>query len=123
VVRDPLEIAVSQVNYIMTRIEGNMSAERLDADVRGWLEKLGLSSLPSAITPQFVSNVCRRALRMTELVSPNSICHWLGGNDAESVIERLAQYHVELTTSESYNDWLQKEWGIASQTRQNVSIK
>jgi hypothetical protein len=107
----------------MTRFDANASTRRLDVDVKGWLDMLGFSSLPSAITPQFAYDVGRRALRIPDLVLPNSICHWLGGNDADTVRQRLAHHHVELATSTSYNNWLQKEWGIESQTRQNTSTQ
>jgi hypothetical protein len=123
IMRDPTEIALSQVNYILTKFSLNIEAGVVEADTRGWLDALELKDLPQELTPGFVEEHARRLLYDTNIVEPNSMCRWLGGGDSRAVVERLARYLVEVTDTPHYNAWLAERWGIASRTRQNESIK
>jgi hypothetical protein len=123
VVRDPIEIAISSVNYMLTRFQASLGARQPDADVQDWLATLGLPALPPQLAPPFVAEVIHRALYNPVVVQPNSICHWLGGGDAGTVIARLARHHVEITNTQHYNDWLAREWGVAAPTRANASTR
>jgi hypothetical protein len=123
IVRDPIEIALSQMNYVFTRIQVNIRAGKMARDVEEWLPMLGLASLPHAVTPEFVQEYSRKMLHNTQIVVPNSMCHWLGGSGPDAVIARLALHQVEITDTGRYNDWLAHEWGITARTRQNQSIK
>jgi hypothetical protein len=123
VVRDPIEIAISSVNYLLTRFQANLGARQPDADVQDWLATLGLPALPPQLAPPFVAEVIHRALYNPVVVQPNSICYWLGGGDAEAVIARLARHHVEITNTRHYDDWLAREWGVATPTRANASTR
>ncbi|HEV2097591.1 MAG TPA: hypothetical protein VGR45_01555 [Stellaceae bacterium] len=121
VVRDPLEIAVSALNYMFTRMQAGARDGEIPPDVKDWMAVLDLRDLPPEVTPDFVAEITRRALHMPEIVSPNSLCYWLGGGSAEQVIERLAQYRVEITTTVKYEDWLAAKWGVTTSTRANAS--
>ncbi|MGE0223610.1 MAG: hypothetical protein AB7S57_10140 [Acetobacteraceae bacterium] len=123
IVRDPLEISVSQANYVLTKIRRNVESGIMERDTQGWMQFLGLTALPTEMTAAFASEYSRKILYNTDIVEPNSICRWLGGGTAEEVIRRLAQYDVELTDTGRYNDWLTERWGIVANTRQNESEK
>jgi hypothetical protein len=123
IVRDPTEIALSQINYILTKFQLNIDGGVIEKDTEGWLDALGLKELPQAVTPQFVEKYSRKLLYDTNIVEPNSMCRWLGGGDAEVVVERLARHLVEVTDTVHYNPWLLGQWGISAHTRQNESIK
>lgn len=123
VVRDPIEIALSQVNYVLTKFQLNIDSGVMERDTSEWLKLLGLSGLPEPITPQFVTEFAPKILYNRHIVEPNSMCRWLGGGDADAVRDRLARYMVEITDTSRYNDWLSGEWGISARTRQNESIK
>jgi hypothetical protein len=42
-------------------------------------------------------HVCHKTLRTREIVIANPLCHWLGGGDAATVLERLAASGAEVT--------------------------
>jgi hypothetical protein len=123
IVRDPTEIALSQINYILTKFQLNIDAGMVDADTAGWLDALGLKELPPAVTPQFVDKYARKLLYNIDIIEPDSMCRWLGGGDTNAVVERLARHLVEVTDTSHYNAWLSDRWGISSKTRQNESTK
>ncbi|MGA3402480.1 MAG: hypothetical protein ABSC95_24990 [Acetobacteraceae bacterium] len=123
IVRDPTEIALSQINYILTKFQLNIDAGVVDQDTEEWLAELELKALPPAVTPQFVDKYAHKMLYNTNIVEPNSMCRWLGGGDAQTVNERLARHLVEVTDTTHYNAWLADRWGITAHTRQNESTK
>ena len=123
IMRDPTDIALSQVNYILTKFQINIDAGVVERDTEEWLRALDLRELPPAVTPQFVEKYASQLLRNPEVVEPNSMCRWLGGGDAQAVIERLARHLVEVTDTAHYNPWLAERWGISANTRQNASTK
>ena len=123
VVRDPVDISISAVNYVITRLQSNVGASVPDVDVKDWLCALGIDAVPAEMTPQFVNDISRRALYSPQIVEPNPLCHWLGGGDAATVVARLARYHVEITTTARYTDWLASEWNVTAPTRANASTR
>jgi len=108
---------------VLTKFQLNIESGFLEPDTGQWLKLLGLSHLPTEITPSFVTEYGRKILYNPEIVEPNSICRWLGGGSAEAVANRLAHHMVEITDTTRYNHWLSDEWGIEASTRQNESIK
>ncbi len=123
VIRDPVEIAISAVNYLLTRLEYSTKSKQIDPDVKNWTSLLGIGAIPRPMTSQFIDDISARALRNIEIVRPNSLCYWLGGGSFESVVGRLAQNHVEITNTANYAAWLEEEWGINTKIRANVSNK
>jgi hypothetical protein len=123
IMRDPIQIALSSANYVTMRIRQDFDRQRLEPDTKRWLKFLGFDTLPTEVSEDFAAEICMRILRNENIVGPNSMCHWLGGGDAQTVLERLAEHHVELTDTTRYSDWLRERWGIASSTRENESIK
>jgi hypothetical protein len=121
ILRDPIEIAVSQINYVMTRLTADAQSGEFGPDTRGWLKALSLSTLPPKLPPATVQNLCTTILHNTSIVRPNSMCAWLGGEDAETAVAQLIKHDVEVTVTDNYNDWLQQTWGIVSTTRLNRS--
>jgi hypothetical protein len=123
ILRDPIEIAVSRVNYVIMRMRQDFDRQRVECDTQEWLEWLGIEAMPDELSDEFVAQVCRQAFHCPRIVFPNLICHWLGGGDAKAVLERLAQHGVELTDTARYHRWLVESWGVRNFTRQNVSSK
>jgi len=123
IVRDPIEIAISQINYVLTKFQLNIESGILERDTENWLRLLGLRALPAEITPQFVADYTRKMLYNPDIVESNSICRWLGGGDAKEVVDRLARHLAEVTDTAHYNEWFASEWGISARTRQNESTK
>ena len=123
IVRDPVEIAISQINYILTRFSINIEAGVVERDTREWLRLLDLPGLPERLSPDFITRTAQRALVNPAIVEPNSMTRWLGGGDAEEIIGRLARHRVEITDTAHYSDWRAARWGVKAATRQNESIK
>ncbi len=123
VVRHPIEIAVSQANYVMMRIAQDMERGKVGPDTSDWLDYLGFDGIPHEPIADLADQVCRKTLRTPKITLPNPLCHWLGGGDAATVLDRLAESGAEVTTTGRYNQWLRERWGIESRTRLNESRK
>jgi hypothetical protein len=123
VVRDPIQMAISQVNYVASKLRWNAESGVIESDTRAWLNLMGMTELPPVVTDEYARELCKTALQNRELVIPNPICHWLGGGTAKEVLARLREYDVEVTDTSRYNAWLRSEWQIDAHTRQNESIK
>jgi hypothetical protein len=115
IVRNPTEMVLSQVNYMAGRLLEDR--EKVRTDTRGWLENLGMTDVGD-LEPRALA---LRILHHPTALSANSICHYLGHNDAESAIRTLGSCAIEISESSRYNDWLVEAWGIRSATRHNKS--
>jgi len=123
IMRHPVEIAVSQANYVMMRIAQDLESGKTSVDTQQWLVHLGLDEIPQWPLADLAEHVCHKTLRTREIVIANPLCHWLGGGDAATVLERLAASGAEVTETTRYNRWLRETWGIESATRLNESRK
>ena len=123
VIRDPFSVAISQINYVLTRFNEDFAAGKLQPDTSGWSRAMDLGAIPAKMSDAFVNRVTSAALRNEDLILPNSLCLWLGGGGAQPVIDRLVTYDVELTDVAHYNDWLRAAWGFDATTRFNESKK
>jgi len=123
VVRDPIKIAESQTNYVMTRLMADTKSGNFAPDTREWLDQLGLDKLPVDLPPAKVQQLCSAILRCPEIVRSNSMCFWLGGDTADRALALLAACRVEVTVADRYSEWLRKRWGIEIDSRLNISEK
>lgn len=121
IVRQPVEIVISHVNYILTRMTRDLAARKIGPDTKEWMDILGVSTLPGDMPPGLVQRLCNSIINSAQLMKPNSMCSWLGGADAESAIQQLVNYNVEITTVDEYSRWLQQCWAIKTDTRMNRS--
>ena len=121
ILREPIEIALSHVNYVLTRIKGDIEVRKIGPDTSEWLSLLGFDTLPPGLPPAMVQRLSTAILRSPALVKPNSMCFWLGGADAESAIGGLIGNDVEITTTEEYDNWLRHRWNVQTNTRLNRS--
>ncbi len=123
ILRDPIDIALSQVNYILTRLQQDSETGRLGPDSQEWLAKLQLSIGADLLNRSMLDGLRLRILRDQALVEPNSLCSWLGGGSAQEVIGRLELLNAEVTTTRHYRRWLKDRWHLESGTRMNESVK
>jgi hypothetical protein len=123
ILRDPVEMAISQANYAITLLVKDPEGSRPDA--RRNLELLGLTCLPERSSPETLKELALQAFLDTRITQPNLICWYLGGNrrDAREAIRNLVVNNIEVTETGRYNAWLWERWGIASRTRENSSSK
>jgi hypothetical protein len=122
VIRDPLEIVISGVNYIITRILQDQEAGTFAPDTKGWLGRLGVARLPSEITSEAIAETWKTLLHDPNVVIRDPICHWLGNGDLRSFVNRVVINDVEITDTPHYTAWLRERWGIQREARANESI-
>ena len=123
IIREPFAVAISQINYVLTRFEEDIAAGKLQPDTCAWSRVMDLGAAPARMSDDFVKRVTRAALRNEDLTQPNLLCNSLGGEGAQPVVDRLVTYGVEMTDVARYNQWLREVWGISAQTRWNESKK
>ncbi len=120
-VRDPLDMVVSQINYILTRFSRDPELKAIDT--RDWLRFLDHDQIKAAIESGDYRDVGRQILRTPQLVEPNRVCQYLGDGTAAVAFENCARAEAEIAHVDTYARWLETRWGIVSDTRQNASAK
>jgi hypothetical protein len=121
VVRNPLEIIVSQVNYVVTRFLED--PDFLDPDTGEWSGLLGLAPTAFDRSPEGLANLARRILREPSLLTRNPLCEYLGDGDFESALSAILRSNIEITDLARYDLWFEQKFGIPSGVRENVSEK
>ncbi len=118
-VRDPIDILISEANYIATVIHDDTGFTR--PDTREWRSRLGLHELPSDADDRFFGGLAKRILLDDCFVSRNPLCTYLGKGTFVSVMETLALCRTEITDIAHSSSWLRQEWHIPTMARENVS--
>lgn len=119
VIRDPVGMALSKVNYVLTQLLGR--GDQPPSHFGPWMESLGLAGFPQALGDDEAREEARRFLRDPKIVPDNVICRFLGRGDSASALDLCASCDIELTTASRYPQWLRQRWGINSQSRLNPS--
>lgn len=120
--RNPIDIALSQTNYILTRVLQDAERGAFGPDSRVWLRDLGLPANPEEVTRPVLEELRLPLLRDASINGPDKMCEWLGGGTAREVLDRLTALDAEVTTTRHYSTWLRERWEIQSNTRRNESI-
>jgi hypothetical protein len=126
IVRDPAEMVLSQVNYVLTRFFAGPPSVAA-TDVKQWLSMLGIDRVPEDISALARMNLARAILRNKNLCPPNNMCRQLGfspsGGDpnASSAINNIIASNIEVTDTTRYDTWCQRKFGHSQSTRMNKS--
>jgi hypothetical protein len=125
IVRQPSDVILSQVNYVLTRFWLDAERGEVGPDTQEWLGLIGIDMLPPQMSEDFVHQAGMKVLQNTDIVRPNSICYWLAGKDADAqaALDSLIGHDVEVTDTRHYGEWLAQRWKIHSQSRDNSSMK
>jgi hypothetical protein len=113
VVRDPIDIVISAVNYRLTRFEADPLGEQTDTHL--WLADLGLKQFPGDAGPSDLLGFAKRILRAPAVVPDNILCHMLGDGDSLSALANIVSSNIEITDLTRYGTWLRERWGTASE--------
>ena len=113
VVRDPIDIVISAVNYRLARFQADPRGERIDT--RLWLADLGLKQLPGDAGTGELQGLAKRILRTPTVVPDNILCQMLGTGDSESAMAYIVASDIEITDLSRYETWLRERWGAASE--------
>jgi hypothetical protein len=122
IVRDPVEMVVSQINYIMTRL--SLDPNGTSPDTREFLNALQLEEFPLYGNDYEMMDLCIKILQDRNLTRSNLICEHLGSTrdlTAASAIRNIVIYNVEITNTTFYDHWMKQKWGRTSNTRHNKS--
>jgi hypothetical protein len=121
VVRDPIDIVVSAVNYRLMRFQADPSGRH--TDTRLWLADLGLTQFPSDAPPGDLLGFAKRILRTPRVVPNNMLCQALGTDDAKSALANIVASDIEVTDLNRYEAWLRERWDIPASKHANTSRK
>ncbi|HEY4040649.1 MAG TPA: hypothetical protein VGM32_02265 [Rhodopila sp.] len=122
VLRDPIDLMVSQANYVIGRIRQDPRGREPDA--AEYLHLLDLTHLPEGLTNGDLKELTLRALLNPLISEPNRASYYLGSGSGAiytAALKNLIVHNVEITTTKNYDRWLAERWGITEQTRHNRS--
>src|SRR5579872_698455 len=123
VLRDPVDLLISQANYAITRLRQDPGGSQPDA--REVLSVLGIERLPEPIALADLKAMALRLLLEPRIVQPNPLCFYLGGPEKsaryEQAMANIVAYDVEVTTTRHYPSWLRRRWRIVPNSRHNQS--
>ena len=123
VIRDPIEMAVSKVNYVLTLMQRDLSSRT--PLVMEWIRRFNLQRYSEGLPTdmQALKQIALAMLRDTKIVPQENICSFLGSGTARSALDLCASANIELTTVSRYEAWLKARWGIDKSERVNESNK
>lgn len=123
VVREPISMALSVVNYALTLIELEPQDRPLVA--LGFIKAINLRMDTHGLPADAESRkrLALQLLRDPKVLPANNLCNFLGRGDAASAIELCATANIELTTVSRYEAWLQQRWGVGKSAHANESRK
>jgi hypothetical protein len=119
VVRDPTEVVLSQLNYILTRFVRDPELKAIDT--KDWARFLDPAKISASIANKDFRDLALEILFKDELVPKNVMCHYLGAGTAQSAFESCASASVELTDLDHYEAWLRVRFGVEAGPPTNVS--
>ena len=121
IIRDPIDLVISSVNYRLTRLLNDRAGK--SPDTREWLNKLGWQSLPDNIHEASAVPLAKQMLRDSQLVPDNTICRSLGDGTSASALANVMKSGIEITDITRYESWLRENWGVPRSARANASRK
>jgi len=121
VVRDPVDIIVSAINYRIMRLRTDPAGK--ETDTRLWLRDLGLTTPPALDTREAQLALAKRMLREPKVTESNTLCSALGSGDAATALSNIIASDIEFTDMRRYEAWLQARWRIGASQHANMSTK
>jgi len=122
ILRDPVDLMVSQANYVISRLRQDPSGREPDA--ADYLRALDLKHLPEQMSSGDLKGLTLKALLHPGIARPNPACFHLGRSTTPvfaSALENLIVHDVEITTTKNYDRWLRDRWGIGESKHHNRS--
>lgn len=119
VVRQPYDVVISQVNYVLKRFFEAPKCHH--PDTREWADFLGFETFDTEMSQSALRAMAFRILSHPQIVTANYLCAFLGNGTADSAIEMMARCDIELTDTSHYKEWLLSSWNIDSSSQANKS--
>jgi hypothetical protein len=122
VVRNPVDLVISQINYVLTRIFSDESP--VGPDTAGWRSEFGISEEDvTRQDPEFIDKLAVKILHHQGVVPANVMCRFLGDGTHQGAIDQIVSLNVELTDLKRYHSWCRNRWGVEPGLRVNESRK
>jgi len=122
VLRDPIDLLISQANYAIGRIRQDPTGKAPDA--ADYLARLHLTAISDQISNGELKTLTLRALLDPTIAEPDRACFYLGRGARrryDIALQNLIVHNVEITTTDRYNRWLAERWGLNKSLRHNSS--
>ena len=119
ILREPREMIISQLNYVLTRMFVKATPPR--PDTVGWRKRFGVADIAGPPSRSEAIALARKILQDPGVVVPNTICRYLGDGAAARAIENVVIHAIELTDFHHYDAWCRSRWGIDRRSRSNRS--
>ncbi len=121
VIREPLDLMMSQLNYILNRIYAQRSPPA--SDTLGWRGVFDVKETQTLPSGNRLLELASRILRDRGVVKANVVTEFLGGGACDLAVERIVTRDVEVTDMQRYQAWCRTRWHISSLKRVNASEK
>jgi len=124
VIRDPVELLLSQANYAAGRLRQDPTGEY--PDTREIMMQLGIEQLAGPLTPEYSKTLAAQCLLNRWISQPNRICYYLGKEQVatyQRAMEHIVTFDIEVTETSRYPRWLDERWGLQAGSRHNESEK
>lgn len=118
-IRDPFEIVISHVNYVMTKLRNPALKE--ESDVLNWKHLLNINDLDSIDDAYLVNKVIYN--QGIHPLGNNFLCSFLGRGTYKSAKKLIADSKILIIPINQLDTWLAKNFDINSNERFNVSNK
>ena len=100
IIRDPIDIVISAINYRLTRFQADPLGEQ--TDTRLWLADLGLQQFPGDAGTSELRGFAKRILRTRAVIPDNILCQALGTGDSQSALANIVSSDIEITDVTRY---------------------
>ena len=124
VIRDPVELLLSQANYAAGRLRQDPAGEY--PDTREIMNQLGIEELSGPLTPEYSKLLAAQCLLNKRVSQPNRICYYLGKEQVatyQRAMEHIVTFDIEVSETSRYPQWLEERWGLQVSSRHNESEK
>jgi len=117
--RDPRQLIVSYVNYVLTTLDGDPDLVRPDARV--WAGRLGLTAPVGPMTRARGLALLPRMIEAGDILPHDLLCHFLGDGTAGSAIDLMVRSGIEVIASSRLDEWRAARWALPLREWANVS--
>ena len=112
VVRDPHQIVLSQINYIIKRFREDPGC--IAPDTASWGRSIGLSRFDPDLDSEQLRGLAFKLFDNKEAVNFKLLTTYLGDGTALSAIDLIQKSNIEIITLSQVHQWLKDRWGISS---------
>ncbi len=119
VIREPVALIYSYVNYILTICSKPETVGGTDA--QRYLRMLGITRFDTDLTDAYMHDMAHRVLHCKPAIQPNHLATFLGDGTARGATKTIIASNIEITDTSRYAAWRTERFGFAASPRRNAS--